>query len=94
MEDFGLFKGTGIGFDDLWEGNEVISEVGVEKKLAEGGLRYRLNRTPEEAAEFEPLFGLPGFEVTFPLLERPTLDLLVCPVSGRQLVLLLPVTML
>ena len=66
--DFGLFKGSGIGFDDLWEGNQVISEVGIEKKLNEGGLRYRLNRTPEEAAEFEPLLGLPGITLNLPLI--------------------------
>jgi len=29
-----------------------------------------LNRTPEEAAEFEPLFGLPGFEVDLPLIGK------------------------
>ena len=66
--DFGLFKGSGIGFDDLWEGNQVISEVGIEKKLNEGGLRYRLNRTPEEAAEFEPLLGLPSITLNLPLI--------------------------
>lgn len=68
--DFGLFKGTGIGFDDLWEGNDVISEVGIENKLNESGLRYRLNRTPEEAAEVGNLLGLPGFEINLPLIGK------------------------
>ena len=66
--DFGLFKGTGIGFEDIWGDNQVISEVGIEKKLNEGGLRYKMNRTPEEAAEVGPLLGLPGFTVNLPLI--------------------------
>jgi hypothetical protein len=66
--DFGLFKGTGIGFDDLWEGNEAISEVGIEKRLNQDGLRYRLNRTEKEASELEPLLGLPGFTVNLPII--------------------------
>merc|ERR1740124_689196 len=49
MEDFNLFKGTGIGFEDLWDGNDVISEVGLEKSLNKEGLRYRPNKTKEEA---------------------------------------------
>jgi len=28
--DFGLFKGTKLGFDDLWGKDEVISKVGLE----------------------------------------------------------------
>lgn len=70
MEDFGLLKGSGIGFDDLWEGNQVISEVGVEKNLNEAGLRYRMNRNKEEAEEVGNLFGLPGFEVNLPLIGK------------------------
>jgi len=66
MEDFGLFSGTGIGFDDLWGGNECISEKGIEKNLNESGLRYRMNRTPEEAEEVGKLFNLPGFTVNLP----------------------------
>jgi len=66
--DFGLFKGTGIGFDDLWEGNEAISEVGLEKRLNQDGLRYRLNRTEKEADEIGPLQGLPGFTVNLPII--------------------------
>jgi hypothetical protein len=60
MEDFGLFTGTGIGFSDLWEGSEVISEVGIENNLNKEGLRYRMNRTPEECAQVGQLFNLPG----------------------------------
>ena len=63
-----MFKGTGIGFEDLWDGNEVISEVGIGNSLNANGLRYKMNRTPEEAAEFEPLFGLPGFTVNLPVI--------------------------
>lgn len=68
MEDFGLFKGTGIGFDDLWSGNEVISEVGLENNLNKEGLRYRLNRTDKEAEEVGNLFGLPGITVNLPFI--------------------------
>jgi len=68
MEDFGLFKNTGIGFEDIWEGQEVISEVGLENRLNEDGLRYRLNRTQKEADEVGRLAGLPGFTVNLPLI--------------------------
>merc|ERR1719384_2095598 len=72
MEDFGLLKGTGYGFDDLWggEGNEVISEVGVERSLNKAGLRYKMNKTPEEveAAGIGPLLGLPGFTLNLPII--------------------------
>jgi len=70
MEDFGFFKGSGIGFDDLWEGNSVISEVGIENDLNKEGLRYRMNRTPEECAEVGTLLDLPGFEVNLPLIGK------------------------
>jgi len=30
MEDFGFLKGSGIGFGDLWNGEQVISEVALE----------------------------------------------------------------
>ena len=66
--DFGFLKGTGFGFDDLWDGDESISEVGLQNALAKDGLRYRLNKTPEEASQEEPLFGLPGFNVNLPLI--------------------------
>ena len=68
MEDFGIFKNTGIGFDDIWDGQEVISEVGLENRLNEDGLRYRLNRTQKEADEVGRLAGLPGITVNLPLI--------------------------
>jgi len=68
MEDFGLFKGTGIGFDDIWGDNEVISEVGVEKSLNKAGLRYRLNRTQKEADEVGTMYDLPGITVNLPII--------------------------
>jgi len=68
MEDFGLLKGSGVGFDDLWAGEEVISEAALERRLNKDGLRFRMNRTPEEAAEVGPLLGLPGFTVNLPLI--------------------------
>jgi len=66
--DFGLLKGTGIGFDDNWAGNEVISEAALEKTLNKEGLRYRLNRTEKEADEVGRLYDLPGFTVNLPLI--------------------------
>jgi len=68
MEDFGFFKNTGIGFEDLWDGNEVISEVGLENALNKDGLRYRLNKTQQEADEVGTLYDLPGFNVNLPLI--------------------------
>merc|ERR1712154_637313 len=68
MEDFGFLKNSGIGFGDLWDGNEVISEVGIEKSLNKDGLRYRLNRTQQEADEVGRLMDLPGFNVNLPLI--------------------------
>mmetsp|Transcript_11799 Transcript_11799/g.11330 ORF Transcript_11799/g.11330 Transcript_11799/m.11330 type:complete len:250 (-) Transcript_11799:305-1054(-) len=70
MEDFGLFKGTGIGFDDLWDGNDVISEVGIENELNKNGLRYRMNRTPEEGDEVGTLLDLPGVKIDIPILGK------------------------
>lgn len=61
-------KKSGIGFEDLWDGNEVISEVGIEKSLNKEGLRYRLNRTKDEADATGTLYDLPGFTVNLPLL--------------------------
>ncbi len=61
-------KNSGIGFGDLWDGNEVISEVGIEKKLNEDGLRYRLNRTAKEAEEVGTMYDLPGFTVSLPII--------------------------
>jgi hypothetical protein len=66
--DFGFLKGTAYSFDDTWEGAECISEVGLEKRLNQDGLRYKMNKTPEEASQYEPLMGLPGFTVNLPLI--------------------------
>lgn len=44
-------QGTGIGFDDLWEGEAVISEAALEKRLNADGLRFKMNRTAKEAEE-------------------------------------------
>ena len=49
MEDFGLLKNSGIGFDDLWEGQPVISEAKLEQVLNEGGIRFKMNKTAKEA---------------------------------------------
>jgi len=68
MEDFGFLKGTGIGFEDLWDGDASISEVGLENALNKEGLRYKMNKTKQEAAQEEPLLGLPGFTVNLPLI--------------------------
>ena len=51
MEDFGIMKNTGIGFEDLWGNNPVISERVLEKELNKEGLRYRMNRTEKECEE-------------------------------------------
>jgi hypothetical protein len=66
--DFGLFKGSGIGFEDIWDNNEVISEVGIENRLNKDGLRYRLARTAQEADEVGPLYDLPGITVNLPII--------------------------
>lgn len=68
MEDFGFMRGTGLGFDDLWEGQECISEVGLEKRLNKDGLRFKMNRTDKEADEVGPMYNLPGFTVNLPLI--------------------------
>lgn len=65
---FVFLKGSGIGFEDLWEGNAVISEAGLEKALNKEGLRYRLNRTVKEADEVGNLADLPGFNVNLPII--------------------------
>ena len=61
-------KGSGIGFDDLWEGEEAISEVALEKRLNKDGLRYKMNRTDKEAEEVGVMYDLPGFNVNIPLI--------------------------
>ena len=56
MEDFGFLKNTGIGFDDLWKDNPVISERALEKELNKEGIRFRMNRTDKECEEIESLW--------------------------------------
>jgi len=70
MEDFGILKGRGDGFDALWGDDECISEVGLANELNKVGLRYKMNKTPEEvkAANIGPLFGLPGITLNLPFI--------------------------
>jgi len=68
MEDFGLFKGTSLDYSALWGDNEVISEVGIENRLNQDGLRYRLNRTAKEAEEVGTMYDLPGITVNLPII--------------------------
>jgi len=68
MEDFGLLEGTGIGFEDLWGGEEVICETALEKRLNKDGLRFRMNRNPEEAEEVGYLMDLPGVTLNLPII--------------------------
>ena len=56
MEDFGFLKNTGIGFDDLWKDNPVISERALEKELNKEGIRFRMNRTDKECEEIRSLW--------------------------------------
>lgn len=66
--DFGLLKGSGIGFDDLWGGEEVICETALEKRLNKDGIRFRMNKTAKEADKVGRLGDLPGFNVNLPLI--------------------------
>jgi hypothetical protein len=66
--DFGLFTGTKFGFDDAWTGEEVISEVALEKRLNKDGLRFRMNRTDKEADAVGSMYDLPGFTVNLPII--------------------------
>merc|ERR1712127_1129264 len=68
MEDFGLLKGSGFSFDELWGDNESISEVGLEKNLNKTGIRYKMNRTAQEADEVGRLYDLPGLTVSLPFI--------------------------
>tara|TARA_B100000482_G_C12555187_1_gene277805 strand:+ start:122 stop:772 length:651 start_codon:yes stop_codon:yes gene_type:complete len=56
MEDFGFLKNTGIGFDDLWKDNPVISERALEKELNKQGIRFKMNRTEKECEEIGSLW--------------------------------------
>lgn len=55
MEDFGILRNTGFGFDELWNNNPVISERTLEKELNNYGIRYRMNRTEKECKEDDSL---------------------------------------
>lgn len=68
--DFGFFKGSKFSFDDEWEGEEVISEAALEKRLNKDGLRYKMNRTDKEAAAVGPLGdgSLPSITLNLPLI--------------------------
>eukprot|EP00980_Cylindrotheca_fusiformis_P012684 scaffold3103_cov136-Cylindrotheca_fusiformis.AAC.22 len=68
MEDFGFFRGTNFGFDDIWGGQECISEVALEKRLNKDGLRYKMNRTDKEADEVGYLEGLPSITLKLPII--------------------------
>jgi len=70
MEDFGLLTGSGGGFDDLWGGEECISEVGLAGRLNKDGLRYKMNRTAKEEEEIGALYDLPGMELNLPLIGK------------------------
>merc|ERR1719201_2604975 len=70
MEDFGLLTGSGVGFDDLWEGEECICETALEARLNKDGLRFRMNRTPEEADQVGRLGDLPGVELNLPIIGK------------------------
>jgi hypothetical protein len=54
-QDFGLFKGTKVDFEDTWKDCPLFGEVGAEKWMNAQGLRYRMRRTPEEEKEIAPL---------------------------------------
>ena len=68
FSDFGLLSGSKLGFGDLWDGEVVISETALEKTLNKDGLRFRMNRTEQEADEVGRMYDLPGFEVNLPLI--------------------------
>jgi len=68
MEDFGLMKDSKIGFDALWGGEECICETALEKRLNKDGLRFRMNRTPEECEEVGRLGNLPGVTLNLPII--------------------------
>lgn len=71
MEDFGIFGGSkSIDYNAIWNDEPCISEVGMEKRLNEDGIRYKMNKTQKEADEVGRLAGLPGFEVNLPLIGK------------------------
>jgi hypothetical protein len=68
--DFGLLKGTKFSFGDAWDGEEVISEAALERRLNKDGLRFRMNRTPAEQEEVGVLGGgaLPSITLNLPII--------------------------
>ena len=52
----------------MGNGAECISEVGLENAPNKEGLRYKMNKTPEEAVVCEPLFGLPSITLNLPII--------------------------
>ena len=52
----------------MWGGEVVICETALEKTLNKDGLRFRMNRTPEEAEEVGYMYDLPGITVNLPLI--------------------------
>jgi len=68
MEDFGLMKDSKIGFDALWGGEECICETALEKRLNKDGLRFRMNRTPEECEEVGRLGNIDGVTLNLPII--------------------------
>merc|ERR1712194_211446 len=72
-EDFGLMKDSKIGFDALWGGEECICETALEKRLNKDGLRFRMNRTPEECDEVGRLFGQEGVRLNLPIIGETVL---------------------
>jgi hypothetical protein len=57
-----------LSFDDLWSSEEVISEVGLERRQNRDGMRYKMTRTQVEADEVGRMYNLPGFNVNLPLI--------------------------
>lgn len=72
FEDFGFFKGTSIGFEDIWGDNPVISEVGIENEQNANGLRYKMNKTAKERDSISSpspfLSALPSITLNLPFI--------------------------
>jgi len=68
MEDFGIMKGSQYGFDAIWAGNPLISEVATERVLNDQNLRFRMDRTQKEIDQLESSgsrFQLLGWKLDF-----------------------------
>jgi hypothetical protein len=71
MEDFGLFKGMGaIDYEDIWNDEFCISEVGLEKRLNKDEIRYKMNRTRKEAEKVGKLGNLPFVQLNLPFFGK------------------------